>query len=692
MDAKTPWRRWTALTAWLLTSTGQAEPHLHLEFDHLRYGSVTLEDVLASLTRTQGYRLALGSLHLPFAPWRVNRLALACPDGRLQIAVLECGRGQLALHLPHLGQTLSASASFALRSAQGQVQLDPIRFAGGRLRLQADYLGTRWQTKLEAFRQPLKLSWIKPLFPKLSWQDLLKGDARFVLDAGGTATLDRLQLKLSGKNLSFHDPDFARAAKQLEVLLQLQGRKVGDRWTGSLEFETPGGEGLYLPVYLSFQDHPLKLKTRFSWQKLSGELLFQDLHLDQQNVLQAIAEARLDHGVLATLTASLKADLPALFRLYAHPFLEGGKWEGIDVQVGKASGRLTIEHHRKAHAYIHLDRAVLTDRERRVGINRLSASLIWYRHISSPPPVREGVPVSRLSWHAGHLYAIPVGAAELFFHLTGDDFRLLLPADLPVLDGHFFIDQLEMSDLSTTPRVRFRGRLAKISLEVLSRVLGWPPLAGTLSGSIPQVTYDLRQRTLKLDGRLTVEAFDGTVVIEHLMITDLFGVLPRLQADVYFHHLDLEQVTGHFAFGRITGKLEGHIKRLSLENWRPVSFDAWFGTPPGDRTPHRISQKAVENLANLGGGFAADLLSRTLLRLFEEFGYDSLGLGCHLKDEVCELSGLAPAPNGYYIVKGGGLPRIDVIGYNRRIDWPTLTTRLARITQLERLTSPAVQP
>ncbi len=687
MDAKNPWRRWAAgFAAWLQACTCVAEPHLNLKLDHLRYGSVTLQDVLASLTSSRGYRLALGSLQLPFAPWRINQLTLTCPDGRLNVAVLTCDRGRLVLHLPHLGQTLSASATFAFRPAQGKVRLDPIRIASGRLRLQADYLDKRWQTKLEAFRQPLKLSWIKPLFPKLSWLAQLKGVAKFGLDAGGTTTLDRLNLRLSGKNLSFHDPDFTRAANLLEVLLEIQGRRVEDRWTGSLEFETGGGEGLYLPIYLSLRDYPLKLKTRFTFKRRIAELLFQDLYLSQQNVLTATASARLDHGILATLTASFKADLPTLFRLYGHPFLEGGKWEGVDVQAGKARGRLMIEQHRGAEALLQLDRAVLTDRERRLGINQLSASLVWHRRLSSHPPV------SRLSWHAGHLYAIPLGAAELVFHLTGDDFRLLLPADLKVLDGHFFFDQLEISDLSATPRVRFRGRLDKISLQVLSRVLGWPPLAGTLSGSIPQVTYDHRQQTLRLDGRLTIEAFDGTVVIEHLVITDLFGVLPRLRADVYFHNLDLEQVTGHFAFGRITGRLEGHIERLYLENWRPVSFDAWFGTPPGDRTRHRISQKAVENLANLGGGFAADLLSRTLLRFFDEFGYDSLGLGCHLKDKVCELSGVAPAPNGYYIVKGGGLPRIDVIGYNRRIDWPTLITRLARITQLEQLTSPTAEP
>ncbi len=201
--------------AWLKACACVAEPHLHLKLDHLRYGAVTFQDVLVSLTSSRGYRLTLGSLHLPFAPWRVNQLALTCPDGQLNVAVLTCDRGRLVLHLPHLGQTLSASTIFAFMPGQGKVQLRPIRIASGRLRLQANYLGKRWQTKLEAFGLPLKLSWIKPLLPKLSWLAKLKGVAKFGLDAGGTTTLDRLNLRLSGKNMTFHDPDFTRAAKLL---------------------------------------------------------------------------------------------------------------------------------------------------------------------------------------------------------------------------------------------------------------------------------------------------------------------------------------------------------------------------------------------------------------------------------------------------------------------------------------------
>jgi hypothetical protein len=119
---------------------------------------------------------------------------------------------------------------------------------------------------------------------------------------------------------------------------------------------------------------------------------------------------------------------------------------------------------------------------------------------------------------------------------------------------------------------------------------------------------------------------------------------------------------------------------LYMENWKPVSFYAWFGTPDDDDSRHRISQKAVRNIASIGGGGAADVLSRSFLRFFETFMYDKIGVGCYLHEGVCQMMGAEAAQQGYYLIKGGGLPRIDVIGYNPRVDWNVLMERLARIS------------
>jgi hypothetical protein len=130
--------------------------------------------------------------------------------------------------------------------------------------------------------------------------------------------------------------------------------------------------------------------------------------------------------------------------------------------------------------------------------------------------------------------------------------------------------------------------------------------------------------------------------------------------------------------------LSGRIDGLRLFNWAPVAFDARLYTPPNDRSRHRISQRAVENIGSIGGGGAGvtAALSSGFLRFFDDFNYERLGISCRLENDVCAMDGVAPAPNGgYYLVKGRGLPRIDVIGSSRRVDWPRLVRQLIDATK-----------
>ena len=156
-----------------------------------------------------------------------------------------------------------------------------------------------------------------------------------------------------------------------------------------------------------------------------------------------------------------------------------------------------------------------------------------------------------------------------------------------------------------------------------------------------------------------------------------------MDVDLRLKSLNLEKITDTFSFGKITGRLEGEVDNLRLEEWRPVAFDAWLATPASDETPHRISQRAVDNISNLGGVGISGALSRSFLRFFEEFGYDRLGVRCRLKQGVCEMDGVEPADQGYYLVKGGGIPRIDIKGFNRRTDWTLLTKKLGQIAEGE---------
>jgi len=285
-----------------------------------------------------------------------------------------------------------------------------------------------------------------------------------------------------------------------------------------------------------------------------------------------------------------------------------------------------------------------------------------------------------LSWQSAYVYAIPLGTSNIKARTQSSSLILQQPWLLPILDGALQINDFSLHNPGDEHlKWTFAGELSPISMESLSAALEWPLMHGKLSGVIPHVDYVEQQ--LKVDGALKVKLFEGITTIRDLQLDKPFGSLPQLQANIDMKGLNLETLTQTFDFGKITGKLDGRLTNFRLSNWQPVDFDAKFATPEGDKSRRKISQKAVDNLSQIGGG-ATGVLQRSFLRFFEDFSYQRLGLSCKLRNEICEMSGVGEAKQGYYIVKGGGLPpRINVVGYTRRVDWSDLIERLKAVSK-----------
>ena len=98
--------------------------------------------------------------------------------------------------------------------------------------------------------------------------------------------------------------------------------------------------------------------------------------------------------------------------------------------------------------------------------------------------------------------------------------------------------------------------------------------------------------------------FDGRVSASHLRVRDPLGDWPKLYADIAARNLDLDLITHTFEFGSITGRLDADVTGLETFGISPVAFDLSVRTPSNDRSRHRISQRAVQNLSNIGGGGA----------------------------------------------------------------------------------------
>ena len=291
---------------------------------------------------------------------------------------------------------------------------------------------------------------------------------------------------------------------------------------------------------------------------------------------------------------------------------------------------------------------------------------------------------SELRWRSSRIYGLDFGASTLPFDSENGELEFRKSVAVPAMGGTMTFEHMILRPPSGDEGmdIRFALALDDIDFGQVSKALGLPAFQGTLSGRIPSAHY--ANERLDFDGGLAMKLFDGDVRFSALSMERPFGVAPSLSANIDFENLDLLRLTEVLDFGSITGRLDGRIHDLRLVDWTPVAFDAEMHSVRRAGTRQRISQRAVQNISSVGDATFVGSLQGRLIGLFDDFGYARLGISCRLANEVCDMGGLgnslsSQAANSFTIVEGAGLPRLNVVGFNRQVDWPTLVERLGAV-------------
>lgn len=523
--------------------------------------------------------------------------------------------------------------------------------------------------------RPLKTLQVLAAFSEqLSWvkSGAIDACAHYRQPPGGQDTVD---YAVAVQNLSFDSPDGLFAAEGLEM-------EVG----GSLEFDDPprvalngtllSGEVLIDNFYANFSAAPLSFSANPAWNDSGLSNIAVSVHDD--------GAMRLEAGLYFGQNNNWRIDIsrlelafPGAYRRYIEPIaavwtLDGlevsgeVRWEGSFAPGSLRSGDLEIT-----------DLSIVDIRRSRFALTGLDTRL-------RPGQYDEN---SRLSWRGLLVGKVNLGAGSALLDSEPGAFALLEPLELGVLGGRLDIGRLQyrLPGETTVPgaasRFEIQASLRDIDMERLTSAFGWPTFTGKLSGEIPGAR--LLDGVLSVDGEVKVEVFDGVITVSDLEVERLFGVLPSLSADVRLAGLDLEMLTETFEFGRIGGRIDGHVRDLRMLEWRPVAFDAWLGTPESQAKSEAISRQAVNHLTTIGGGGATTALTSPIMRMFNNFSYRRLGLGCRLQNNVCEIKGISEDAGSVLLLEGAGLPRITVRAWNRAVDWPQMVDNLVAVTSGE---------
>jgi hypothetical protein len=615
---------------------------------------------------------------LPGKLGTVRALQFSCEQAELTNTGFACNRGKLDFRSSRFGrQSLPASIHYNHVEKSVRLRLRNLRLADGRVTLVANYRDGDWTADiagaalgLSALAAEARAAGIE--LPALS----PAGKANIDLALRGQgARVRRATYAITLKADSFSDAAGKFAGENIDVRLSGKAQPLGNGWRIQGELAAQQGAAYIEPIYIEVGKQPILASARFDWQPGRQLLTVHDFAYEHPSSMKLSAQGQLalaqEQPVQQLHVELHNASFPSAYASYLQPWFTDSLAGNLETS-GRLQGELQIKNGLPQRASVDIEAMTIQEKNGLFAFDNMAGNLDW-----SSGKVPE---YSSLAWDGGSVYRIELGATDLEIESTGTAVRLVRPVRIPVIDGALDIESfaLEYADQSGL-RWEVDSILTPVSMRELTRALEWPEFGGKLSGVIPAVRY--ADGELTVGGVLLVRVFDGVVTLRELKLLQPFGLVPRLQVNAHIDNIDLESLTGAFSFGRIEGRLDGRVDDLVLESWRPFAFDAEFSTPKDDRSRHRISQKAVDNISNIGGGGLGGALSRTFLQFFEDFPYDRLGIRCRLANGVCDMGGVEPAERGYYLVKGRFLPpRLDVIGFADRVNWDSLVAQIIAVT------------
>jgi hypothetical protein len=464
---------------------------------------------------------------------------------------------------------------------------------------------------------------------------------------------------------SFSDESGLHAGENLTGQVKLAAKNINNIWQWSGLISWDKGELFWQPFYFGKAGNQFEINGTFKQPILNIENA--SLLVNEVGKMTSSVQINTQTKTVEDIKVSAKdVDFAGLYAIFLKPMAEKSVFGNLEVS-GKADWQFEIKNLEPSSFELNLRDANIDDKNGKFAFSHINAHLPWdYNRAKTV----------NIEYKGGHLLKMPLGDTKLSAVINR--YSLTTPQlSLPILDGALNFTDVSAAMIADNWYWHLGMNVTPISMSEFSKALGWPTMQGKISGHIPQVTYAGKQ--LVMDGAMTFNVFNGTIGMDNLKIDDPLGVVPRLRADLLMRNLDLGELTRTFSFGDIEGKLDGDVKNMMLENWKPVYLDASIQTGEGKHLK-KISQRAVENITALGGEGTAAALQRTFLRFFKEFNYEKIGLSCKLRQDVCEMGGVESTATGYVIVKGKGIPSVNVNGYTQRISLSDLLGRIKRIT------------
>jgi len=543
------------------------------------------------------------------------------------------------------------------------------------LETQLDFIRNVWQIKANTLDQQLAFAYsseadVIQLFAndlqvKPYWRYFSNTLDSVALVLNGVVDIDLNQL-IAKANQPIHFSGLNYEYSDEIIVAELAGTVDFEFKNKQLAFDIKidSGEMLYDQLYVDFSDYPIRLDgsvvmfvdnsfdIQFKITNQQSLSLMSSVHIDKEMGWR-FSELSVDVIDSHHFNQLILNNVLGIYG-FGNSEMSGG------FKISTSSGSDDFDQWK-----LEFNDFYLLNSKRKIEVEALEGTVFWNKSQISKDSI--------IRWQSLLFAGMPVNASQLEFNFSADNFNVINVLELPVFDGLIKIDELGISAVfSPAVEMNLKAVVLPISLKLITEKLGWPPMSGYISGNIPGMVK--KGNVIKFLGGLNLTVFEGSMRVDNLSLERLFGVAPVIAADVKFEDFNLAMLTDTFGFGQITGRLFGEVNKLRITNWKTDRLDAEVYTVKTKGVKQTISQKAIDNISSLGGIKGA--ISKTFLRFFDDFRYKKIKLSCKLHNAVCQIGGLKNQNNQFVIVEGGGIPKINIVGYVRSINWEEFIDRL----------------
>lgn len=258
------------------------------------------------------------------------------------------------------------------------------------------------------------------------------------------------------------------------------------------------------------------------------------------------------------------------------------------------------------------------------------------------------------------------------------------PIRVPIYGGSMEIRDLAWNDLLKEPQAFALSIEAQdLELQRLTESLGWYHFGGMISASIPRV--EITGNAVRGEGQIAIDVFGGHVQVNKMEIENPFSSLPAIKLNARFQGIHLEQASETFAFGRISGILEGTLTDLIIVNGQPAQLRADVHTVEQPGSSQWISVEALNKITLLSSGEDGSLVYGGIASFFDEFRYSKMGFKATLRNDKLTLGGIETRDGKEFLVVGSLLPpTVNVISHTREIGFSDLMRRLEQIQKTDK--------